>query len=433
MPKKSSSEQELRRIVFNDEKDNFVKFLTDSISFCDRDLLERICMNHAVNCATSLLQGELPVSVDAEELNARLPIGWHPIHVAARSLRPSFIDLFIRHGARTDIRLNDPGYKGDNGLLPLNIALNRMCEDKILKGWTPRQTIFDLISILCLPELKDALDAVRLLASSSMDVGEIAYCYAMEGKPIQLAILLMVARERVLGPITFQSKEVSGSDRTLTLCQCIKNEITTLNNEFKSMEKVESSRRLTQMRTDKMVAMKSMLPLLGVFEWADDIIEEYRQLGNLDEVLEHLIEDVVSRLVEKGFDLKALDSDIGYQDWNPTKHALEESAEESYPLPGLQLPFSQKKDKFFYPRKGMLGNGFPWSSSSQPGILASSSVVQSIHTRVSKCNFSSLYSKNVDVQVKKKTKATEQHVPKFPASKKWAYFSLAIRRGIRRA
>lgn len=53
-----------------------------------------------------------------------------------------------------------------------------------------------------------------------------------------------------------------------------------------------------------------------------DLMHLYIKLAfgvSLQEVLEHLIEDVVSRLVEKGFDLRALDSDIGYQDWFETQ------------------------------------------------------------------------------------------------------------------
>ncbi|KAK9286344.1 hypothetical protein L1049_014737 [Liquidambar formosana] len=75
------------------------------------------------------------------------------MHIAARNLYSDLVDLFLRHGARTDIPLCEYFEKDFSGLLPLDIALKTSRRLENLKSWTPGDSIFELITILCLPQL----------------------------------------------------------------------------------------------------------------------------------------------------------------------------------------------------------------------------------------------------------------------------------------
>uniref|UniRef100_A0A5B6YS69 Uncharacterized protein n=1 Tax=Davidia involucrata TaxID=16924 RepID=A0A5B6YS69_DAVIN len=89
--------------------------------YCPRRIFDLIFGHGAVDCATALLEGETGFIVD---LNLPNISGACPLHLAAEKLSYDMIDLFLRHGARTDIRTIDGVLKGD--LLPLNIALEKL-------------------------------------------------------------------------------------------------------------------------------------------------------------------------------------------------------------------------------------------------------------------------------------------------------------------
>ncbi|KAG5555483.1 hypothetical protein RHGRI_006211 [Rhododendron griersonianum] len=187
-----------------------------------------------------------------------------PLHYAAKSLSAELVQLFLSHGARTDIKLHDTrGMRGHHGLLPLEIALDVA---SLMLQYYP-------------------LEVIKLLARSSENVGKIAYKYAMEGKFAEFAILLMVAREKVLVPITFSTQDGDGWDGSMTLHQCLEN------------------RRLGWLR--------SIALLLQVFERAGNAIEECILVPQSKEEMEI---DLALRLKEAGFRLKKGDFDFSIDD-----------------------------------------------------------------------------------------------------------------------
>lgn len=77
-----------------------------------------------------------------------------PLHYAAKSLSAELVQLFLSHGARTDIKLHDTrGMRGHHGLLPLEIALDVAREqygsEQIV--FSPKPSIIQLIASLCNP------------------------------------------------------------------------------------------------------------------------------------------------------------------------------------------------------------------------------------------------------------------------------------------
>ncbi|KAI7999521.1 hypothetical protein LOK49_LG09G00371 [Camellia lanceoleosa] len=139
------------------------------------------------------------------------------------------------------------------------------------------QSAFDLTVTLCLPTMSEALAMNKLVAGFTMDVEELAYHYAMEGKLIELAVLLIVAQEKVLVPITFHGKDGAGLNGSMTIHECLRNQcLSLINEEINLMDQVEHE-KLTRIHNKKTI-MKLAMVLLEVFERAGSSIEEYHQL-----------------------------------------------------------------------------------------------------------------------------------------------------------
>lgn len=80
------------------------------------EFAKSLSMYHAVNIATAMLEGRLGARIDVNEYNL--------LHHAVWMDDPELVQLFLSHGARTDIRLTKELVMGDKGMLPLAIALD---------------------------------------------------------------------------------------------------------------------------------------------------------------------------------------------------------------------------------------------------------------------------------------------------------------------
>uniref|UniRef100_J3NED0 RRM domain-containing protein n=1 Tax=Oryza brachyantha TaxID=4533 RepID=J3NED0_ORYBR len=151
-------------------------------------LLHLACKHDAVQCARLLLEGGhgiTPPPVDARDQLTRTPL-----HIAAEVHAARCVELLLSKDARADLKLVD-----GRPLLALEVAL---LSRRVQVKWSLDSSIEDLLS--CLQE-KD-LKAVRLLAERTREVGEVAYKYAMEGRVAPLAMLLLVAEEKISAPVS---------------------------------------------------------------------------------------------------------------------------------------------------------------------------------------------------------------------------------------
>ncbi|KAG5542138.1 hypothetical protein RHGRI_021860 [Rhododendron griersonianum] len=445
------------------------------------EFAKSLSLLHAVNIATAMLEGRLGARIDVNEYNL--------LHHAARMNDPELVQLFLSHGARTDIRLTKELAMGDKGLLPLAIALDAT---RSLYNWTlyPRdqshQTILNLIVTLCDPKMDDALASTKLIAGSSKDVEEEAFYCAMEGKLIDLAVLLIVAREKVLVPLTFPSEDGAGSTRRITIHQYVKDQIVTLIFEEIKLRREFKPEELTQVQRNIMV-MRAIGLLLEVFEKAGSTIDEYRQSQKfkaMREQKEKDEKDLALRLEEAGFKFEAGDFHFSITDWfgntvfsvflncvsylctfidlisvlfefprycRDPYRALRDSISMSsqYPLrtpiKSLEIP-SDKSSKFFNPgfplmqqrdasshaRKEIPHDGDRLSVSTHP--LLKTSVLSSMEKsnnadQIAESISGSQYSAKVDVQVKKnRTKVIVQNAAKYLSREKLAYIARFIKR-----
>lgn len=113
-----------------------------------------------------------------------------------------------------------------------------------------------------------------MLAWSSKDVEKEAYYYAIEGKLTEFAILLMVAREKVLVPITFSYQDGDDWDGIMTLQQCLQKKLVSISDEsLKSPGKL--GRKKTTWILKSNAVLRSAALVVEVVERAGNSLEDY--------------------------------------------------------------------------------------------------------------------------------------------------------------
>ncbi|KAH7859561.1 hypothetical protein Vadar_002600 [Vaccinium darrowii] len=224
--------------------------------YCRATVLRYMCIHSAVKCATALLDGKLGIKVD---INRDMLL-----HQAAFFMSPQLVKLFLHYGAQTDVRFMSKkpwdSMRRLNGMLPLNIALDAA---RGMVYSDLQKSVFTGIVSLCRPSLESALAANKLLVESYNNIEEFALYYAMEGKLIELAVLLIVAREKVL-------------IGKMMIPQFVRNQILSLVGEQVKLAGECKHREVTEIQ-QKMIGMNSMALLLEVFERAGHTIGEYLQ------------------------------------------------------------------------------------------------------------------------------------------------------------
>ncbi|XP_052138107.1 uncharacterized protein LOC127756775 [Oryza glaberrima] len=160
---------------------SFRKEGSDASRMLDQEMSTRLlhlaCKHDAVQCARLLLEGGHGIT--ASPVDARDQLTRTPLQVAAEAHSARCIELLLSKNARTDLKLVD-----GRPLLALEIALlSRRAQVK----WSLDNSIEDLLSSL---QEKD-LNVVRLLAEKTM-----------EGRVTVLAMLLLVAEEKISAPVS---------------------------------------------------------------------------------------------------------------------------------------------------------------------------------------------------------------------------------------
>ncbi|KAK8673641.1 hypothetical protein V6N13_111962 [Hibiscus sabdariffa] len=241
------------------------------------EIFDRFAMYNAVKCATALLAGKAGFRVD---INALGPDGGSsPLFF---TYHPELVNLYIRKGARTDIRCE--------GMLPFNKALNHL---RKRVDWSSKQSICMVIVSLCLKYL-DLLESIRLLFDNTKEVVKEVYDYVKGGKLVETTALLMVAREEITSPSYFEDFTSSGS---MSLHQLVSLEIESLK---ASQTKLDSTDEEIHELENELETMNSMLHLIKVLESVGPEIDKYRQdLPKLS--MEELATKVAYLLISRGF------------------------------------------------------------------------------------------------------------------------------------
>ncbi|KAM3254665.1 hypothetical protein ACQJBY_048249 [Aegilops geniculata] len=255
---------------------------SDAARILDQDMSNRLlhlaCRHDAAECARLLLDGEYgitPASVDARDQLTRTPL-----HVAAEAHSKRCIQLLlsVSRNARTDVRLLDGTH-----LVALEVAL---MSRRVQVDWSPDSSVEDLLAYL---QQKD-LNAVRLLAEKTREVGEVAYRYAMEGRVAALAMLLLVAEERISAMV---SVVIDGVRTKRSIYNSVVDEVLSIGeasardgNEMRRKALLCEIQLLNQFGAtswrDRKVDRKSLPPLLRAAKAGDMNLTKMLLMGDVD-------------------------------------------------------------------------------------------------------------------------------------------------------
>ncbi|CAL5356957.1 unnamed protein product [Camellia sinensis] len=264
---------ELRSTIIDDDKDKFVsginrhKYKADVIPLVH---WEWIFEYGALKCAAALLQGETSQTVDFYSSDTfRLPM----THTLARTYNYDLIELFICHGASFDHRCYGVGQSlwYLEGKLPLNTAVESILalfsrSSIFFEMWNPRKPFFEL--------LKKQMDSIRVLVLNTKEA-ELEIChYAKEGNVVELAVLLMTAREEV-ALLKSQIRDGSTSNGRISIHQYILSKLEALICEEYKPTSYNEQKKLLLGGKEKKAAFTSVLVLLEFFEMEGDTIEAY--------------------------------------------------------------------------------------------------------------------------------------------------------------
>ncbi|XP_074319258.1 uncharacterized protein LOC141656313 isoform X2 [Silene latifolia] len=204
---------QLETLIHSDNKQAFVSYLKtqqfdyhslDYLHFRTR-LLKLLCFRRAIGCATALLNGETglpPVDLNLGLIGDPLEddVGDHPtpLQIAAKILCYGLTDLFIQHGA--DATLQGPDTREAVSILPLNLALDTLCDHEIVKDFPAGESVTKLFSVFRLQELKEGLDTIKLLVSRTrqQQVTVLGVCCVEKWNLVKLAVLLIFAWDKLV-------------------------------------------------------------------------------------------------------------------------------------------------------------------------------------------------------------------------------------------
>ncbi|KAH7859925.1 hypothetical protein Vadar_007156 [Vaccinium darrowii] len=386
--------------------------------YCRTTVLQQMCIHGAVKCATALLDGKLGIKVDVNRDKL--------LHLAAFFMSPQLVKLFLRYGARTDVRFANKKpwdlMRRLNGMLPLNIALDAA---RGMVYSDLQKPLFTAIVSLCRPSLKSALATNKLLVESYNNIEEFALYYAMEGKLVELAVLLIVAREKVL-------------NGRMRIPQFVRNQILSLIGEQVKLAGECKHREVTEIQ-QKLMGMNSTALLLEVFERAGHTIGEYLQSQQPGVGREQVEKDVALILKEAGFRLMAGQFEFNLGDWmnycsfvrTPIKflQALPDISSQYGIGHSPRMPLMQQTNVSL-PRRKVIASGgrsLPMTSALRGTVPLSAAKTNQVPNSILGFDDQTCF----DAQVKKGTKAVEQNMPKCLPREKFACFAMRVKRGLR--
>ncbi|KAK8584016.1 hypothetical protein V6N13_109417 [Hibiscus sabdariffa] len=235
------------------------------------------------------------------------------------------------------------------GSWPLRVSLEKLCYHPYLNDWTPKKSILKLVCILCLPQLKESSENIRLVACKT-EIETIGCDLARQGKLIELASLLMVAPEKLNVTTSPESNDL----RSNAIHRCIMSDLhELLDVEVRLMGRSNSQKLVQKCKDEKEIKLSTLL-LLEVFERAGNSINQYLQSDTYNDGTRSRLEIIkeIQNLLEKaGFAVKLMDTDLNdMKCFSPTMEPVDRT---SLPLALRPHEFSvaEKKHRFSMPSR----------------------------------------------------------------------------------
>lgn len=289
------------KITYDEKDDVLLKFAGHEL--CPYGILGKICNHRASKCAKVLLSHKVGSLMN---LNIQNCYGSYPMQDAAISLSACLVKLLLDHGARHDL-----GSLIQVRITPLEYALESLSCDRNLIHWNSKKSIFKLIITLCLPQMKEALETIDLLAgdlAGSADLTHTIFSAVKRGQVVAVAVLLLVARDRVMLGCSFPGNEVSSGN--LLFPESIMNELAMLLNQESSLVGRNEHTRILQLCREKKDLMICILRMIEIFSRAGPALESYLKTRTSDVTNEQVSYHVAKLLREARLILSTEDTDM---------------------------------------------------------------------------------------------------------------------------
>jgi hypothetical protein len=262
--------------------------------------------------------------------------------------------------------------------------------------------------------MKIPLEVNRLLALNTKRVEDIFYSYAMEGKLIEMAALLMVAWEEVMG----------GSGGNMDIRQLLIEEIASITCDEIKLMGCRKGGKWVPVFKDKKLVMASALELLEIFERAGDSIAAYVRSVRSDMTEQEAVRGIAVLLEENGFILKSEDICARYSGSGKPK---------------LEARLSDKRTAFGYPLQDL---GIPFlsrSSHSYAEMKPNTNVMNGAKVALSPLRFFrpglspflKSYRSWFDDPLEKRKSTTQKSLQDLLSAKTYGRFGLLLKRGMR--
>uniref|UniRef100_A0A8R7PB77 Uncharacterized protein n=1 Tax=Triticum urartu TaxID=4572 RepID=A0A8R7PB77_TRIUA len=244
------------------------------------EALNELVITNALRFAKLVLVGKNPeLHGFGADPNCMTQFGFFPLHRAAEMFSVDMIELLLHHGASANLRTS--GALVIDNLLPVHVAVENTCLHKYLEnGLHPNQEnmvyshadinyILKLIHILCLPEMKLFLDTTRLLAKHTDNLLDEVCKYIIDGKLIQMVVLLLATQEQIRGVSSSKKDCNSKPDGFAIITNCVVGKITAIQLEMcqkgVELKPLEAKKKLFDMT----------LTLVHVISQAGEALDSY--------------------------------------------------------------------------------------------------------------------------------------------------------------
>ncbi|KAK1366989.1 hypothetical protein POM88_042550 [Heracleum sosnowskyi] len=194
---------------------------------------------------------------------------------------------------------------------PLEYAVERLSCDTNLIPWSPRKSLFKLIITLCLPQVKEALETIHLLAgvsTGSTVINDTIFSAVKRGQVVSVAVLLLLARDRVMKSF-YRWPTVSNGD-CLLFPEAIMSELATLINQESALMGSKEHAKILQLCREKKELMIYFLRMIEIFNRAGPALKSYLKERTSDVTNEQVSYHVAEVLEGAGFILSTDDRDI---------------------------------------------------------------------------------------------------------------------------
>ncbi|KAK1400135.1 hypothetical protein POM88_009998 [Heracleum sosnowskyi] len=286
------------------DKYDFVLLNYQGHDLCPHAILGKLCLHGASKCASVMFSHKIGSLMN---LNIKNCYGSHPLNDAAINLSSSLVKTLLDHGANCELLSLIP-VTGQR-ISSLDFALESLSFDRNLVNWSPKKSVFKLIITLCLPQMREARETITLLAgvATHNTLADTIFNAVRRGQVVQVAALLLVARDKILGVSFSGSTTWPGS---MVFREAIMNELAALINQKYTLMGKQEHTMILKLCMEKEGLMIYILKMIEIFNRAGSELNLIlKQMNSNVLPNEHVSREVAELFKKAYFTLTNKDTD----------------------------------------------------------------------------------------------------------------------------